>query len=457
MARVMKSFANWPWLIWAQQYAQQTALVDGDCPINWQSLVQRISALAASFQQQGVTQQSIVALRGKNSIALLLAYLAVLQCGGRVLPLNPQLPISLLADLLPHLNVTHGLCHQCEEEWPFALTRLRLANACANDFPAWRDDRMATLTLTSGSSGMPKAAVHSYYAHLASAAGIISLIPLHTGDSWLLSLPLFHVSGQAIIWRWLYSGVTLVVRPTLSLEHALIGCTHASLVPTQLWRLLQKHMPLTLRDVLLGGAPIPITLTKEAERQGVRCWCGYGLTETASTVCAKRADVSPGVGRLLPWREMRLAAGEVLLRGETLASGYWYDNALHSLLSDDGWFHSRDCGESCLGELRIAGRMDNLFLRGGESIQPEVIERILLQHPQITQAFIVPVVDAEFGHCPVAVIEGSVDFSSLPHWLADKIARFQMPIAWYPLPERLKNGGVKIPRQQVIDWAGEQS
>ncbi|MEN1361636.1 AMP-binding protein, partial [Pseudomonas aeruginosa] len=78
---------------------------------------------------------------------------------------------------------------------------------------------------------MPKAAVHTYQAHLASAEGVLSLIPFGDHDDWLLSLPLFHVSGQGIMWRWLYAGARMTVRDKQPLEQMLAGCTHASLVP----------------------------------------------------------------------------------------------------------------------------------------------------------------------------------------------------------------------------------
>jgi O-succinylbenzoic acid--CoA ligase len=70
----------------------------------------------------------------------------------------------------------------------------------------WREERLASMTLTSGSTGLPKAAVHSCRAHLASAEGVLAMIPLASDDDWLLSLPLFHVSGQGILWRWLLAG-----------------------------------------------------------------------------------------------------------------------------------------------------------------------------------------------------------------------------------------------------------
>lgn len=88
----------------------------------------------------------------------------------------------------------------------------------------------------------------------------------------------------------------MTVRDKQPLEQMLAGCTHASLVPTQLWRLLVNNTPVTLKAVLLGGAAIPVELTEQAREQGIRCWCGYGLTEFASTVCAKEADGLADVG-----------------------------------------------------------------------------------------------------------------------------------------------------------------
>ncbi|MBI0274281.1 o-succinylbenzoate--CoA ligase [Hafnia alvei] len=454
-ATIYPAFTDWPWQHWASHTPEHTALLLESTPVSWRVLSQKIGQLASSFMHQGVTSDAIVAVRGKNSAELLLAYLAVLQCGARVLPLNPQLPEPLLTELLPQLNVDYGYSPDADFRWPNGIAVLSASDAASAALPSWQAQRLATLTLTSGSTGMPKAAAHSFQAHLSSAAGVLSIMPFEQGDSWLLSLPLFHVSGQGIVWRWLLAGASLAVRNMHPLDDALRGCTHASLVPTQLWRLLnQPETTLTLKDVLLGGAMIPVDLTEQAEARGIRCWCGYGLTEMASTVCAKRADDLPGVGLPLIGRELMLADGEILLRGDNMASGYWRDGHLFPLADADGWFHTRDRGEMQNGELRIIGRLDNLFFSGGEGIQPEDVERVLLTHPDIQQAFVLPVDDCEFGQRPVAVIEAQegLDLSSLAQWTQGKLARFQQPIRYYLLPEALKLGGIKISRKQIAMW-----
>ncbi|MGU0161615.1 AMP-binding protein [Escherichia coli] len=138
-----------------------------------------------------------------------------------------------------------------------------------------------------------------YQAHLASAQGVLSLIPFGDHDDRLLSLPLFHVSGQGIMWRWLYAGARMTVRDKQPLEQMLgrlysrfNWCQHN-------WRLLVNRSSVSLKAVLLAAA-IPVELTEQAREQGIRCFCGYGLTEFASTVCAKKPTA---------WRRWFAAAG----------------------------------------------------------------------------------------------------------------------------------------------------
>ena len=450
------TFTDWPWRHWRAVQGDSPALRLDDVTLSWMALCQRVDRLASGFQQQGVTEGDGVMLRARNSEQTLLAWLALLQCGARILPVNPKLPAGLLESLIPGLTLTFLLDMEDSAE-TFSLTPLRLVEHAGEFALPWQPQRLVSMTLTSGSTGLPKAAVHTCAAHLASAQGVLSLIPFQQPDCWLLSLPLFHVSGQGIVWRWLLSGAQLAVseRP---LVQALDGCSHASLVPTQLWRLLKDNASLTLRAVLLGGAAIPVDLTGQASRQGIATFCGYGLTEFASTVCAKAADGGDDVGVPLPGREVRLVDGEVWLRAESMASGYWRDGQLTPLVNDEGWFATRDRGEWRDGRLVIAGRLDNLFFSGGEGVQPEAVERVISRHPQVRQVFVVPLDDAEFGQRPVAVVEcESADvLPALAGWAKDKLAGFQQPCRWLALPESIKNGGIKISRRALQHWVAAQ-
>ncbi|HGW3766984.1 o-succinylbenzoate--CoA ligase [Enterobacter cloacae] len=449
------SFSDWPWRHWREQRADKPALRLNDEVLSWQQLCTRIDNLAAGFHQQGVEAGDGVLLLAHNHPQTLLAWLALLQCGARILPVNPQLPHPLLEVLLPQMTLRFALVLDGHYDGLAALSM----HAPSGEYSvAWQPERLASMTLTSGSTGLPKAAVHTCGAHLASAEGVLALMPYGDDDDWLLSLPLFHVSGQGILWRWLQAGARLTVREKQPLEQALQGCTHASLVPTQLWRLLNTHQRIALKAVLLGGAAIPVELTQQARAQGISTFCGYGLTEFASTVCAKEADGEPDVGSALPGREVQVVNGEVWIKAQSMASGYWRDGALLPLTNSEGWFATRDRGELHDGRLTILGRMDNLFFSGGEGIQPESLERIIATHPHISQVFIVPLNDAEFGQRPVAVVEcePGMDITRLPEWVQGKLARFEQPVHWLVLPAELKNGGIKISRQALKQWVNAQ-
>lgn len=449
------SFSDWPWRHWREQRADKPALRLNDEVLSWQQLSTRIDNLAAGFHQQGVEAGDGVLLLAHNHPQTLLAWLALLQCGARILPVNPQLPHPLLEVLLPQMTLRFALVLDGHYDGLAALSM----HAPSGEYRvAWQPERLASMTLTSGSTGLPKAAVHTCGAHLASAEGVLALMPYGEDDDWLLSLPLFHVSGQGILWRWLQAGARLTVREKQPLEQALQGCTHASLVPTQLWRLLNTHQRIALKAVLLGGAAIPVELTQQARAQGISTFCGYGLTEFASTVCAKEADGEPDVGSALPGREVQVVNGEVWIKAQSMASGYWRDGALLPLTNSEGWFATRDRGELHDGRLTILGRMDNLFFSGGEGIQPESLERIIATHPHISQVFIVPLNDAEFGQRPVAVVEcePGTDITRLLEWVQGKLARFEQPVHWLVLPAELKNGGIKISRQALKQWVNAQ-
>ncbi|WOZ78834.1 o-succinylbenzoate--CoA ligase [Kosakonia sacchari] len=446
-------FADWPWRHWRKVRGEQAAIRLEQQSLNWRELCMRIDRLASGFARQGVQSGDGVMLRARNQPETLLAWLALLQCGARVLPLNPQLPATQLEALLGQLTLRFALDLESHAAY-VGLTSLALSESDGDYAVDWQPQRLASMTLTSGSTGLPKAAVHTGAAHLASAHGVLELIPFTAKDDWLLSLPLFHVSGQGILWRWLLAGARITVRQKAPLEQALAGCSHASLVPTQLWRLLNDNVPVSLKAVLLGGAAIPVELTLQARERGIRSWCGYGLTEFASTVCAKEADGQPDVGYALPGREVKIVGEEVWLRAASMASGYWCNGELLPLVNGEGWFATRDRGELSDGRLTIHGRLDNLFFSGGEGIQPEEVERVIARHTQVQQVLVVPVDDAEFGQRPVAVVEceGDVNADALSQWVADKLARFQQPVRWLMLPAALKNGGIKISRRAVQQW-----
>lgn len=462
-----------PWQKFATdlEFMNKTALCYGQGKVfTWKQLSQEINAFSQQLIHQGVkpnfqpvASKVAVALCGKNDLTLLLLYLTCIQLGVRVMTLNPSLPKDKIQQYCQQANVQFYYSSS-----DFVLTDLTALRLQINSLISERTmessntaslSRPATMTLTSGSTGQAKAVVHNLQAHLDNAKGVCALMQFNPQDSWLLSLPLYHVSGQGIVWRWLTVGATLhLINEDFYWSASQV--THLSLVPTQLQRLLDywqqnPNQQKNTLHILLGGSHIPVILTQQLLELGIQSYSGYGMTEMASTIFAKKSDLRVGVGQPLFGREYRLVNGEVWLRGAGLALGYWKNNALLPILNEQGWLATKDRAEWRDNELVLLGRLDNMFISGGENIQPEEIETLLLKNSTVKQVIILPKQDIEFGQRPVAFVEFFMPFSAslvaeLQVWILDKIEKFKQPVAYFPLQaEHLFQGNIKPSRKAL--------
>ena len=323
-------------------------------------------------------------------------------------------------------------------------------------------DRPATIVYTSGSTGTPKAALHTWANHFYSAKGANANMPLRPGDRWLLSLPLYHVGGLAVLVRCALAGAAVVVpAPSAPLHEALrrSAATYVSLVATQFGRLLDATTgapPPSLRGVLLGGGPIPRPLLRRGDARGWPLHTSYGCTEMASQVTTTAPGARPAslatAGRRLPHRRLRIRDGEIQVAGPPLFQGYVTEDGLHTPQTDDGWYATGDRGRiDASGRLHVLGRVDRMFVSGGENIQPEEIETALERLDGVERAVVVPVPDPEYGARPVAFVEGDAAGSpaALRAALERRLPGFKIPDAFHSLPASSAAGSLKIDREEL--------
>jgi len=262
-------------------------------------------------------------------------------------------------------------------------------------------------------------------------------------------VPLYHVSGLAVLFRALAAHAAIIVpaqRSALSVALVHPRLTHVSLVPTQLYRLLGDAGATAalarLRVVLLGGAPAGTALLDRAADAGVPVCTTYGMTEMATQI----ACTSPGMPRpvwdsvgeaLLPDTLRVGRGGAIEVRGDTLFLGYLQrDATLVRPLTRDGWFATGDLGHlDEAGRLHIAGRRDNNFTVGGENVQPEYIEAVLRNCAGVEEAIVVPVDDAEFGARPVAFVRGSAATELIAAYAGAHLPRYMRPLRVLPLAD----------------------
>jgi len=292
----------------------------------------------------------------------------------------------------------------------------------------WDLSKLGTLLYTSGSMGHPKIAALSLGNLVSSAIGSYNTIPLLPEDRWALTLPLFHVGGLGILFRsYLAKSYVLI---SSNWEQA----THLSLVPTQLFRLLQNPTDLpNLKTILLGGAPLPDLETP---------WNilpTYGMTEMSSQIVTNH--------QIHPYAEMKITEDqEIWVKGPVLFQGY-YEKGSISLPLKDGWFQTKDLGCWEDGMFKIIGRKDNLFISGGENIQPEEIEEVIRRVCGLHDAVVVPIPDKEFGARPVVFLKERIPLEELQEMLESYLPKFKIPIKSFELPET----GLKPSRKTLAD------
>jgi|tagenome__1003787_1003787.scaffolds.fasta_scaffold20986013_4 fatty-acyl-CoA synthase len=302
------------------------------------------------------------------------------------------------------------------------------------------DEEIAVLLFTSGTTGPPKAAVLRHR-HLTSyILNTSEFGSAAESEATLVSVPPYHVAGVSAILSAVYAGRRLVYLPAFSAADWVAtardeAVTHAMVVPTMLGRILDEleatgtELP-ALAHLSYGGGPMPVSVIERAMGllPHVNYVNAYGLTETSSTIAiltpddhreaaaseqpAVRARLG-SVGRPLPTLELEVRdpfgdsvpigqVGEVWVRGEQVAGEY-----LGAGDSDrsEGWFPTRDSGYlDADGYLFLAGRLDDVIVRGGENISPGEIEEVLLQHPGVDEVAVVGVRDVQWGERVVAYV-----------------------------------------------------
>lgn len=487
----------------AKKYLDYPAIIGPDYRISYRDYFHWISAIADGLRERHISPGERIAVLAPNCREYPALLMALWQIGAAAAPLSPRFPERQIAALLEKTGCSRLVrlqkppqpatrCSMLDARFSILdlnipdirnpiPTKSRTSLFANRDeiFPDFKSDptrgsggmrhpnipldRDATLIFTSGSAGAPKAALHTFGNHYYNARGSNLNIPFGPGDRWLLSLPLYHVGGMAILFRALAGGGAVAIPdPGMPLIEAIprLQATHLSLVATQLFRLLREDAPgkilANLKAILLGGGAIPASLIRQAAGLNLPIHISYGCTEMASQVAATppgaREKLSTS-GRVLKYRELKIApGGEIQVKGETLFRGYVRGTALEQRRDAQGWFPTGDLGALDEdGYLIVRGRKDNMFVSGGENIHPEEIEAQLCQMEGIEQALAVPLGDDEFGMRPAAFVKmqpgKTLDEQALRRFLETRLARFKIPDYFFPWPEKAPQRGIKSDRR----------
>ena len=433
----------------------------------------RVEHVTAHLQSSWSVQPGDrVAWLGFNHELQLVTLVACARLGAIFLPLNFRLAVpelqQVMQDAQPRLLVHDN--HHAETarvlqgavlQYTHHDTLIATASPRKLPQPAVHGEMPLLLVYTSGTTGVPKGAVHTQAALLANARASAWAHDFVPGDKVLSTLPLFHVGGLCIqTLPALLAGVEVVLHPRFD-PSAWLKEMHTSrptlslLVPATM-RAVFEHPRWAdtslacLRGIMTGSSTVPLAYLETLHARGVPVGQVYGTTETGPvSIVLGLPDAMARVGASgwpQPEAQVKLidaqgqevgpgATGEVCICAANLMRGYWSPKEQVGLGLQDGWFHSGDLGQRAQdGCITIVGRSKDMIISGSENIYPAEIENQLVTLPGVAESAVVGVADARWGEVPVAVLVRSPDAAGhalsaeavLAH-LQSRIARFKLP------------------------------
>lgn len=350
-----------------------------------------------------------------------------------------------------------------------------------------------SLNYTSGTTGRPKGVVyHHRGAHLMATASAVGWgMKMH--GVLLYTVPMFHCNGWCYPWtQALLAGSVVCLRRIdggdilrLVAEHDVDYMGGAPIVlNTVIDAAGGKKLPRPVR-LVTAAAPPPASTLQAAEAMGFEVMHVYGLTETYghTTMCAWKGDlwdslppderagkmIRQGVGypiALEDWRVFKDGAevphdgetvGEIVMRGNTVMSGYLKNPEATQKAFADGWFHTGDLAVMHDDDyMQIKDRLKDIIISGGENISSIAVENAISAHPAVAAVAVVAKPDPKWGETPCAFVEikagQSADEKSLDEFCRENLPGFMRPRFWV-LCELPKTATGKIKKYELRERA----
>jgi acyl-CoA synthetase (AMP-forming)/AMP-acid ligase II len=444
------------------------------------------ATFAGALQQLGVRPGDTVAVQLTNRVECAVAYQGVLLSGAVLVPIvhiygiaevrfiledscakvlvtDARLPSSDLALSGSSYAVPAGPHHVVVDAEPGEgyLAWSQLTTSAVYRRPEVESDDICLLVYTSGTTSAPKGVQHTHNTVLAEQSSMPALIAAAPDDVSLASFPPGHIAGLGGMLRALVSGSRTVFLERWSPARAVelireFSVTSMAGAPTHLNDILElacaKGELDTLREFLVGAAPVSPELGRRAVEAGIETFRSYGSTEHPTVTGEHAGDSAWGRmntdGKPLPGSVVRILAsdgrdaavgqeGEVVVRGPEQFIGY-RDRALNDeAFTVDGWFRTGDLGRlDADGRLTITDRIKDVIVRGGETISSSQVEEAVATHPAVAEVAALGAPDSRFGEVVAVVVvlrpHATLDLAEIRHHLD------QAGLARQKAPEVLK-------------------
>jgi fatty-acyl-CoA synthase len=358
--------------------------------------------------------------------------------------------------------------------------------ASGGRLPDVTPDDPAQIQYTSGTTGFPKGARLGHRAITNNARLCMGRLGFGADDAWVNPMPMFHTAGCVVATLGpVQARGRIIIAPWFdpALFFDLVeqeGGTATLLVPTMLLTCLEhptfpQRDLRNLRSVVSGGATVPAELVQRVEKEmGVTFDIVFGQTESGPVITQTfptdaPEDTAGTLGRPLPQTEVAIRdvtgdgivpigeVGEICTRGYLVMQGYFeMPEATAAAISADGWLRTGDLGTMDeRGYCRIAGRVKDMIIRGGENIYPREIEALLFGHPTVADVAVVGIPDERWGETVAAFVRPvagmSVDPGELFDFCREHLAAYKTPRTWVLLDQFPTTASGKIQKYVLRD------
>jgi acyl-CoA synthetase (AMP-forming)/AMP-acid ligase II len=342
---------------------------------------------------------------------------------------------------------------------------------------------VVVLPYSSGTTGLPKGVMLTHRNLVANVLQCAVALPLRDGEVVLGVLPFFHIYGLVVIMNLgLYKSAAIATLPRFDLEQSLEllqkhRVTYAYIVPPiavalAKHPLVDKYDLSALKTLFSGAAPLGEDLARQvAHRLDCRIFQGYGLTETSPCTHVARASSNQtkpaGIGSPVPNTEAKVVdlvtgaalgtekEGEICVRGPQVMKGYLgRPDATAAMIDADGWLHTGDIGYADEdGCFFVVDRLKELIKYKGLQIAPAELEAVLLAHPCVADAAVIPVADDEAGQIPKAcvVLKGAATADEIMAFVAERVAPYKKVRRLEFMDQIPKSASGKILRRVLVE------
>lgn len=481
----------------AKRFPHQTAIIDDAGQLTWSELAAQINQLTQALKDRGVEPGSSVAVLSRNHRYMIMAMVAIMQAGGRVLLLNTMASRSQLGELARREDASCVIVDQefldvardvdrstlvlgwadadAPDDLPSVASISKGQPTTAHAKPARHGQ---IIIFTSGTTGLPKGARREEPKDLKPLITFFGAIPYRGNSTVVLAAPLFHSWGLINFAFGLSTAPTYVLRRRFDAEQVLRDVQeHRAevlvVVPLMMQRMVDVDPTViestdvsSLRITASSGSALGGDLANRyMDLFTDSVYNFYGATETGWVTIAGPQDLraAPGTAGVPPFRTTvkildpdghELPTGEVgvIHVGNDMPFGGYTDGNTKSFA--DGLMNTGDLGhfdES--GRLFVSGRDDDMVISGGENVFPRELEDALIDHPDISDVAVLGIPDQKFGEVLAAYVvrkrDATLTEAELVAYAKERVARFAVPARTMFLDELPRNPTGKVMKREL--------